>query len=260
MTLQEWKERAPRLVEECAQLWSLRLGEPYEHANLSDTRPVELPDGTPAVLKVGFPHHESEHEADALTHYGGRGAVRLLAHDPARNAMLLERCDPGMQLWAVEDDEEATRSAAGVLRSLWRVPAPDHPFDLLTAEVALWTDEIRARGGDRALADAAIATMRELVPTQGELVVCHQDLHGGNVLRAQRGWLAIDPKPVAGEREFDTASLIRDRRATISVPIMQRRIDILVDELGLDRERTHAWAFAHAMAWDHPSVASLLRL
>ena len=50
-------------------------------------------------------------------------------------------------------------------------------------------------------------------PAQGEPVVLHQDLHGGNVLRAQREpWLAIDPKPLVGEREFDTASFLRDRR------------------------------------------------
>lgn len=259
-TLAEWRERAPRLVAECAELWSLRLGEPYEHANLSITRRAELPGGTPAVLKVGYPHHESEHEADALGHYDGHSAVRLLAHDRERYAMLLERCEPGTPVWAVEDDDEATRSVAEVLRSMWRSPAPDHPFDVLADEAELWIEELRARPGDRALADEAVGTLRDLAATQGELVVCHQDLHGGNVLRAERGWLAIDPKPVVGEREFDTASLIRDRRATISAPIMRRRMDILVYELGLDCERTRAWAFAHAMAWDHPGVARLLRL
>ena len=44
-------------------------------------------------------------------------------------------------------------------------------------------------------------------------MVVHQDFHGGNVLRAQREqWLVIDPKPLVGERAFDAASLLRDRR------------------------------------------------
>ena len=55
---------------------------------------AELSDGTPAALKVFWPHREAEQEADALERWDGDGAVRLLARDDARNAMLLERCEP----------------------------------------------------------------------------------------------------------------------------------------------------------------------
>ncbi len=56
---------------------------------------ADLPDGTPAVLKLTNPHRESEQEADALERWDGDGAVRLLARDDERNALLLERCEPG---------------------------------------------------------------------------------------------------------------------------------------------------------------------
>jgi streptomycin 6-kinase len=75
-------------------------------------------------------------------------------------------------------------------------------------------------------------------------------MHGGNVLRAARApWLAIDPKPVVGEREFDLASLIRDRRWAIDERTVRRRVDLLSSELGLDRERMRRWALLHALAW-----------
>ena len=82
----------------------------------------------------------------------------------------------------------------------------------------------------------------------------HQDFHGGNVLRAGRmPWLAIDPKPLLGEREFDVASLLRDRRDELGRVDdrrrIRRRLDILVDELGLERERMRRRAIAHALAW-----------
>jgi streptomycin 6-kinase len=103
-------------------------------------------------------------------------------------------------------------------------------------------------------------------PTQGELVVCHQDLHRGNVLQAQREpWLAIEPKPVVAEREFDTATLIRDGPGDL-----RWRLNFLAAELDLDRERARRWALAHTLAWafdetdpayDHVEVArGLLRL
>jgi hypothetical protein len=58
-------------------------------------------------------------------------------------------------------------------------------------------------------------------------VLLHQDFHGANVLLSDRGWLAIDAKPLVGEREFDVASLVRDRRPTTKAQ-MERRLDYLV--------------------------------
>jgi len=242
--IDEWRERAPALAEECAELWSLRLGEPYEHGHASLTLRAELPDGTPLVLKIGFPHPEAEHEAAALAHYDGRGAVRLLAHDPARNALLLERCEPGTSLLELPDEEVAFRIVAGVLRRLWRPPAADHPFDLLSDLAARWAE----------LPGLDAGIVRELVASQGELVVCHQDFHRGNVLRAEREpWLAIDPKPLVGEREFDSAALMRDGPGDLT-----RRLDLLSAELALDRERMRLWGIVHAVAWEHPEVARTL--
>ena len=99
-----------------------------------------------------------------------------------------------------------------------------------------------------------MAACRELSGSQGESVVLHQDLHAGNILRAAREpWLAIDPKPLVGERPFDAAALLRDRLSGLAEPharvLVGRRLDILVERHGLDRERTRRWGIAHALAW-----------
>ena len=57
-----------------------------------------------------------------------------------------------------------------------------------------------------------------------------------------------------GEREFDTASLLRDRRGELArdpspARRLRRRLDLLAAELGLDRERMRGWGIAHALAW-----------
>ena len=49
-----WLDRLPRLVAECAELWSLRLGPPFE-AHISYVASAELAEGRRAVLKVNFP-------------------------------------------------------------------------------------------------------------------------------------------------------------------------------------------------------------
>jgi streptomycin 6-kinase len=112
-----------------------------------------------------------------------------------------------------------------------------------------WAEELPRTRLDRKLVDRAVSFLREAGPTQRESVLLHQDFHGGNVLLSERGWLAIDAKPLVGERDFDTASLIRDRRPATRAQ-MERRLDYLVDRLGLDAERTRGWAIAHALAWN----------
>jgi streptomycin 6-kinase len=111
-----------------------------------------------------------------------------------------------------------------------------------------------ARPFPRRLLDEAVAACLELGPDQGEPVVLHQDFHGGNVLLSDRGWLAIDPKPLVGEREFDLASYLRDRRDELARDPdagsrVRRQLDQLTSELGLDRERARGWGIVHALAW-----------
>jgi streptomycin 6-kinase len=243
---QEWLAELPRLVEECVEQWSLELGEPVDAAHS-----FVAPAGE-AFLKINPPEEESEHEAEALARWNGRGAARLLARDDSRRALLVERLLPGTQLWEVPD-EKATAIAAGVLEQLW-IPAGG-PFRRLEDAAADWAEllprerEALGRPYERRLLDEALDFLREAGPTQHESVLMHQDFHGGNALLSERGWLAIDAKPLVGEREFDVASLIRDRRPTTRRTLL-RRLDYLVDRLGLDRERARGWGLAHALAWN----------
>jgi streptomycin 6-kinase len=257
----EWLASLPRLAEECAEQWLLRLAKPYRGGNVSLTVPAERADGTLAVLKINFPEEETDHEADALAHWRGEGAVRLLEADRNRNALLIERAVPGTSLWEIENDEEATLVAASVLRRIWRHPPPEsHPFRLLADEAEQWMAQLGldwdqlGRPFEREIVDAGVAAARELSRSQPDLVVCHQDFQGSNVLRAQRErWLAIDPKPIVGERAFDVASLLRDRRWMLRRPgsatRIQRRLDLLASELDLDRERMRGWGIVHTLYW-----------
>jgi streptomycin 6-kinase len=248
-----WLARLPLLVEECAERWSLRVGEPFPYAYASLALPATLPDGVAAVLKLCYPDRESEHEADALARWGGEGAVRLLAHDRPRRALLLERAVPGTPLSDLEPDA-ALDVLAGLLPRLWTPAGP--PFRPLAEEAAWWSESLPAqweRAGrpfERPLLDAGLAALRELAPTQGEQVLLHQDLHAWNVLRAEREpWLAIDPKPLAGEREFGLAPIVRGAELGGSARDVLHRLDRLSSELGLDRERARGWALGQTLAW-----------
>jgi streptomycin 6-kinase len=194
---------------------------------------AELADGTPAVLKLSNRHRENEQEADALERWNGNGAVRLLRRDDESSALLLERCEPGTYLSSAEDPVGVL---IGLLPRLWVDPAG---FHTLADEVGWWN-----LGGE--VGELA----RELAATQGELVLCHQDLHGENVVAAQREpWLVIDPKPLAAEREFAVAPIVRSNELGHSKSQALDRLDRLCAELGLDRERARGWTIVQTTAW-----------
>jgi streptomycin 6-kinase len=228
------------------------------------------------VLKVNFPERESEHEAEALALWNGAGAVLLLARDDERRALLVERCVPGTQLWEI-DEREANEIAADILSQLWQAP-PDGRFRPLAEEAARWATELpliweaAGRPFEPALLDEALEFMRSAQSPPSDAVLLHQDLHGGNILGSERGWLAIDPKPLVGERAFDLASLLRDRRDELTgdsnaAVRIRGRLDLFSDRLGLDRDRVRGWGIAHALVWgfeggrplaDHIACARLL--
>lgn len=254
----EWLERLPALIADSTRTWGLALGEPFP-ANMSFVAPAMTSSGAEVVLKVNYPHPESEHEAAAMRHWNGRGAAKLLDEDAGLRALLLERCRPGGRLWD-EPESEATETMIEVFTMLCERPAPKGEFQSLAQAAGTWAVHLagafeRAGGPfeSELLAEALafLATVRAPDPTD---VVLHQDLHGGNVLKRGAGWVAIDPKPLAGEREFDVASYVRDRRADLETScaaqsIVRTRIDRLSEGLGLDRERVRGWALAHALAW-----------
>jgi streptomycin 6-kinase len=227
--------------------------EPFPYAHASLAAPVRLPDGGEAVLKICFPDRESEHEGDALAHWDGNGAVRLLAHDRERRALLIERCRPGTHLRELRP-AAGLEVLVGLLPRLWIRAGT--PFRTLAEEAAWWAGYLpekwdrAGRPFERALLDAALDALRELSPTQGEQVLVHQDLHADNVLRAEREpWLAIDPKPLVGEREFGLAPIVRSYELGHSKRDVLYRLDRLSAELALDRERARAWALGQTLAW-----------
>ena len=231
------------------------MGEPFEAHHSEFVAPARLADGTEAVVKVRLPDDvESEHEGDALDFWDGQGAVRLLAHDPDRRALLLERCRPGTALGTRYDDEDVAVAAA-LMRRLWRPPSPEVPWHRLEDVAARWRRELPERY-EGPVVEAALDALDALVGTQEELVLCHQDLHGGNILRAeQEPWLAIDPKPIVAEPAYDAVALIRDAQPTLDQ--LRRRLDLLARLLDLDRERIRLWGLVKSLAWNDPDEARL---
>jgi streptomycin 6-kinase len=257
-------DRLPRLVREVTDEWGLTLdGEPLS-GYCSLVVPVRH-DGGEAVLKLGFPDDESEHEALGLQRWGGEGVVRLLRADPRRRALLLERLHQ-VDLTSLSDVEAC--EVVGERYARLHVPAPPQ-LRALPAYVARWTDELEALPRDapvpHRMVEQAVSLGRDLAADERSSgTMIHADLHYANVLAADREpWLVIDPKPVSGDPHYEPAPMLWNRwdevvasgdvRATV-----RRRFHTLVDTAYLDEDRARDWVVVrmlHNVLWelqDHP--------
>jgi len=218
------------VAREVAAEWGVELGERFALARYSYVATA----GDDAVLKVTPPEDdESDEEAEALELWAGEGAVRLLRRDRSRRALLVERARPGDDI-AELAEEEATQVAVATGLSLWR--AAGEPFRWIGDHVPRWLDN--------AAGHELVPLARELYASLevGRTTLVHGDFHHHNILQSARGPVAIDPKPMLGEPEYDIPSFLWN-------PIPYRMLlDVTEGRLaafaaaGLDEERMRMWA------------------
>jgi len=223
-----------RVAHQVASEWDIPLGPRYVAAHYSFAAPA----GEQAVLKLTpAADSDADHDADALAFWNGRGAVRLLRRDETRRAMLIERCVPGDDASSIDDDE-AIRVAVATGRELWRAVAGG-PFRRAADEVARWFRELEAKT-DHPYLGIAVALYASMTPRHDVLV--HGDYHHHNLLRHRDRWLAIDPKPLIAEPEFDVVTLLwNPLQRALTRELTERRIRQLASA-GLDERRMRDWA------------------
>ncbi|MGW1463203.1 aminoglycoside phosphotransferase family protein [Streptomyces sp. NPDC002308] len=274
----------PELAARYLREWGLRVDGPPMYGMCALVLPVvRFADDSPGALKLQLVDEESAGEALALRTWGEAraGAVGLLAHDPETGAMLLERLDENRPLTAVPDAREAVGVLAQVLARLVAVPAPPGLRTLAEMADRMLAETPRALAAladdqDRRLVADCAAALREVAGEPGDRLL-HWDLHYDNVLAGRPGtdraheWVALDPKPLAGDPGFELFPALDNRFDPAEI---RWRFDALSEALGpaCDRERARAWTLgrvlqnvlwhsrsgAHTLAPDHAEIARRL--
>jgi streptomycin 6-kinase len=278
----------PALIEEVSTRWGLTEVQPVSNLSYNfvafaqRTSPLPqfpLGDGN-VVIKIGVPRDELMSEIAALRLFDGEGACQLIDADEERGFLLLERLRPGVMLSTMQDDEEATHLAAEVMKKIWRpldfasLPVENQKHTLsgtraseLQKFIRLtdWFDGLKGlrqmfNGGtgpfNESIVDRVERSVAGFFAENQQPVLMHGDFHHYNILSSERGWLVIDPKGVIGPACYEVGPLLINPwgelidRTDIQ-QITKRRIDILHEHLGFERERIHAWGLAHAIlsAW-----------
>jgi streptomycin 6-kinase len=210
--------------------------------------------GEPVVLKVVKRPGDEWGSGEVARAFGGRGMVRVLEHDDG--AALFERIVPGsvlVELARDGRDAATTDILGGVIASMSPDAAPSW-----CPTVSDWGRGFSryADSGDSQIPAAVVRRASEiyteLSETQRATRLLHGDLQHYNVLRDERrGWLAIDPKGVVGEVEYELGALLRnpvELPAVFADPTtIEKRVATLSTRLGLDAGRVLRWGFAQAV-------------
>jgi streptomycin 6-kinase len=214
-------------------------------------------DGEPAMLKLAIA--EEERVGGMLMEWwDGDGAAPVLAR--ADEAVLMERAQGTATLadmaYAGQDDEACGKLCAVAAR----LHAPRAKPIVELVPLSQWFRELEpaaaSHGGNLA---RCAETARTLLTEPREVVVLHGDLHHGNVLDfGARGWLAIDPKGLVGERGFDFANIFTNpdldnptRPLATKPDRFLRRLEVVTEAATLERKRLLCWI----LAWTGLSAA-----
>ncbi len=216
--------------------------------------------GLPVVLKLTKHSGDESNSGAVLRALAGEGVVRVLESET--DAVLVERLDPGEQLVSLlsrGEDEAATRILAQVITKL----ADHEPLDGCPT-VADWGRgfDRYLQSGDQQISPDLVTEARslycELASSQRKPILLHGDLQHYNVLLDNnRGWVAIDPKGVIGELEYEIGPILRNPvvqpELFLNPDIIHRRLELLTSTLNLDHARVLRWSFAQAVLsaiWD----------
>ena len=258
-------------IQQHAREWGVVVGDTFETESSVIAFGARDVDGSgrrdqEVVLKVVKQTGDEWHSGEVLAAFNGTGLVRVYEHAPG--AVLLERLRPGNSLSELSlngRDEEATNILADVIQQMSSVELSTSeresakraslPHCPTVHDWAKGFDRYLATGDDQIpnnLVAAAQRTYVDLCGSQRRPRLLHGDLQPYNVLfDSARAWLAIDPKGVVGEIEYEVGAVLRNPyeqpELFLSRSTIERRLQQFAKKLNLDFERALAWAFAQAV-------------
>jgi streptomycin 6-kinase len=205
-------------------------------------------------LKVIKHPGEEWPSGEVLQAFGAKGTVGV--YDQCEGALLLEPLFPGnplSELVLAGCDDEATEILAELVKEM----SPAEP-PRACSSVEVWGEafERYRQSGDQQipadLVERGHAVYIRLCESQRTRRLLHGDLHHDNILfDTERGWIAIDPKGVVGELEYDLGAALRNPAARpdlfASADIAHRRLERFRRTLSVNADRVLEWSFAQAI-------------
>ena len=262
----DWAAAAQEIVATMVHRWDLTAGSAFGGGVTGVALSVTQADGSPAVLKVGFPHPEGKWEAVGLQSLAACSPA-VLRQDPWTWSLLLERVRPGTPLQTAGLPAQEALEIGGRLHLSMAAAAPPDSLPRLDDAMQDYATQARSRldsellwleqQGVADLVESALEDIERLVSDSVGNSLLHGDFNPGNILDSGDGqWLTVDPKPLIGDRAYDLWPLISQIGAnqlgapyvmadgSIDPSRLEQHLVIATAAAECDAERTARWASA----------------
>ena len=214
----QWLDDLPSLLAGIERDWSITVGRAYQDATEAYVAEATTNDGGPVVLKLLVPRDgaAASNEITVLRLADGEGCVRLLRHDVAQGALLLERLGRSLHDLAVPIDQRHEVLCA-VASKVWR-PAPDCGLPTgadkgrwLAEFITTTWEDLDRPCSEQAVDHALTCAWRRIDAHDDErAVLVHGDVHEWNTLQAGDGFKLVDPDGLLAEAEYDMGIVMRE--------------------------------------------------
>lgn len=256
---ERWINQLPDSLAALTEYWNLSDVIPVPNMTFNYVAKALLHQQKPVVLKMGYDKKSLENEKRALLDLNRQGSIDLIDYNRQYNALLLQQAIPGMTLKSIYPIQMDYAMDCYV-KTMFRLHHPHLPQRIKHPHISEWLSELDKPEASRipiALLSRAIHLKNKLLSSLKTPILLHGDLHHDNILKHGNDWLAIDPKGVIGDREFEIAAFdfmyvselanIKDIKS-----IMEKRIEVLAQKSNLDAQRIKDWIFVRLIlmaAW-----------
>jgi streptomycin 6-kinase len=254
-----WLANLPLAVKALSDHWHLSKLTPVDNMTFNYVAKAVTHSNQPLVLKISCDEQLIQDEKQALAYFNGAGSIQLIDHNAEYNALLLQKAMPGTTLKSLypTESEFVIDCYATVVQKLHHKPlAADHHYQ----HIRDWLQSIdRAKSNQlpKHLLKRAIQLKNALLASSTQQLFLHGDLHLDNVLKNGNTWLAIDPKGIVGEPEFEIAAFDfihpteLDNKLDVR-SLLDSRITYISQRTGLNAQRIRDWVFVRLIlsaAW-----------
>ncbi len=245
---EKWLSNLNQTIKILRNFWLLKEIKPVENLTYNFVVKALNNENIPVILKICCDKKIFNEELKALKYFNGYGSVALYDYNSEYNAFLLQQAIPGTTLESLYPDK-----LEFVMDFFLSTIAKLHDHSLQKKHqfysISHWLksiDNIKSNIIPPLLVTKAIKLKNNLLASMKNQKVLHGDLHLDNILQNKMVWLAIDPKGIIGDTEFEIAAfnfIDKNELENISSTLFLERIEKIADKAKLSPQRIKDWTF-----------------
>lgn len=258
---EQWITNLPTTIDALTSHWKLTNLTSIDNKTFNYVAKAITSTNQPVVLKIGCDEKSIADEKQALIYFNGDGSIQFIDYHPKYHALLLQQAIPGTTLTELYPTqiEYVMDFYIDTMKHLHNKNlSSNHHYRHISEWLTIIDKLTLNHPCPSHLVKKAISLKNTLLASMTTQVFLHGDLHHDNILKQGDQWLAIDPKGIVGEPEFEIAAFdfmhVTELAKNINVKdILESRANLLAQKAGLNAQRIKDWVFVRLIlmaAWE----------